>query len=613
MTTKEKGELIVDERTSTDIDALTLSGGFNLYKCIKSRINLFQIVTYDSNSIRSLVLDVASALGMDWWKWNIITGPMKYDVESNMYQPVDPNQGTEEGKGLQDFMTFMTWYNQLEHEEANNSIVIMEDVDLAAFANNTENAMGVALIKNFHENVVLKGNRVIIFQQHAKRIPAPLNKIMYYHEMDLPSKNDLEILLEGSCEFLDRSGDYPPILTERDGKWYDEFEKEYSSKEVEINHANRRIVDMLIDSAKGLSLDEASDAFSKIVLENKINNTSWVESNIDMILHEKENIIKKSGYLEFYNTQDSLDNIGGMDVLIDWIRKRGKAFTPEAKEFGLPLPRGVLLLGIPGTGKSLTAKSIGNAWKYPTIRLDMGKIFAGLVGESEGNMRNVLKIVEAIAPCVLWIDEIEKGMSGLKSSGSTDGGTTSRVLGTFLTWMQEKDSSVFVVATANDISNLPPELLRKGRVDEIFFVDLPNQKEREDILKIHIKKYGRNPNNFNISELADATKLFSGAELEEVIKDSLYTAFSEGKELEQQHILESAKKTYPMAKTMNTVIDKMKKWADKRAVRASSLVNDEKIRTDEQNTFDNAKGNLSNELKDQAADPLLKKKTKKYL
>lgn len=202
----------------------------------------------------------------------------------------------------------------------------------------------------------------------------------------------------------------------------------------------------------------------------------------------------------------------------DWLKRRGRAFEEKAKEYGLETPRGILLLGIPGTGKSLCAKAVGSAWQFPIIKLDMGKIFGGIVGESESNIRKALKIAEAVSPSVLWIDEIEKGLSGMASSGSTDGGTTSRVLGTFLTWMQEKKKPVFVVATANNISGLPPELLRKGRVDEIFFVDLPLKEDREEIIKIHLKRIKRDYNKFDISKIADACEDFSGAEIEEAIK-----------------------------------------------------------------------------------------------
>jgi SpoVK/Ycf46/Vps4 family AAA+-type ATPase len=274
-----------------------------------------------------------------------------------------------------------------------------------------------------------------------------------------------------------------------------------------------------------------------------------------------------------------MTDVGGLSNLKDWLVKRGRGFDKGAKDFGLTYPRGILLLGIPGTGKSLTAKAIGNEWHFPLLRLDMGKIFGGIVGESEKNIREALNIAEAIAPSILWIDEIEKGMSGISSSGNTDGGTTARVLGTFLTWMQEKTKPVFVVATANDISQLPPELLRKGRVDEIFFVDLPTEKEREEIIKIHLTKKNRKPEKFKIQELAKQSKGFSGAELEEVVKEALFQAYDEEKEITDGHISAAIDKTFPLSRTMHETIEKMRKWAESRAVLASDK-NTEKFDTE---------------------------------
>lgn len=261
--------------------------------------------------------------------------------------------------------------------------------------------------------------------------------------------------------------------------------------------------------------------------------------------------------------------------------KRGRAFYNDAREYGLEIPKGVLLLGIPGTGKSLSAKAIGSEWKFPIIKLDMGRIFGGIVGESESNVRKALQIAEAIAPSILWIDEIEKGMSGLSGSGSTDGGTTSRVFGTFLSWMQDKNKPVFVVATANDISKLPPELLRKGRIDEIFFVDLPGFNARKEIIEIHLKRIKRNPSDFNLESLSKACIGFSGAEIEECIKDALFVAFDEAKEVNDDYIIKSAKKTYPLSKTMSESIVDMRKWAKARAVYAFNEKFDGDCKNDE--------------------------------
>ena len=237
--------------------------------------------------------------------------------------------------------------------------------------------------------------------------------------------------------------------------------------------------------------------------------------------------------------------------------------------------KGIMLLGVPGCGKSLTAKAVAKAWNYPLLRFDIGKVFGGIVGESENNVRRALDIAKAIAPCVLWIDEIEKGLSGVQSSGQTDGGTTSRVFGTLLTWMQEKTEPVFVIATANNIKELPPELMRKGRFDEVFFVDLPSSEERKKIFEIHIKNRKRSTELFDFDALALATKGFSGSEIEECVKEGLQTAYSEGKDLTNEHIIKAASETVPLSITMGEGLRKLREWAKFRARMASSGVAEE--------------------------------------
>ena len=266
-----------------------------------------------------------------------------------------------------------------------------------------------------------------------------------------------------------------------------------------------------------------------------------------------------------------MQGVGGLDELKKWLSKRGKAFTPEAREFGLPEPRGILLLGIPGCGKSLTAKAISSMWQLPLLKLDVGKVFSSLVGSSEENVRRAIQTAESIAPSILWLDEMEKGFSGLSSSGQTDGGTTARVFGTFLTWLQEKKTPVFVVATCNSVSQLPPELLRKGRFDEIFFVDLPSKAERKEIFKIHLEKRHRDAKNFNLEKLADSAIGFSGSEIEEIIVSALYDAFDDGKEITQQYIENSVSSMIPLSKTMEDGIKQTREWAKIRAKKASSI------------------------------------------
>jgi SpoVK/Ycf46/Vps4 family AAA+-type ATPase len=245
------------------------------------------------------------------------------------------------------------------------------------------------------------------------------------------------------------------------------------------------------------------------------------------------------------------------------------AFTDEARAFGLPAPKGILLLGVQGCGKSLCAKAVSRLWQLPLLRFDMGRMFGSLVGSSEENVRRAIAVAESVAPAVLWVDEIDKAFVGSQSSGSTDGGTTARVFGTFLTWLSEKDAPVFVVTTANDVSQLPPELLRKGRLDEIFYVDLPNEEEREEIFRIHLAKRGRDPKNFDLKAMVGASTDLSGAEIEEAIISALYDAFYTKQELATGHVLGTLGQTVPLAKTMSEKISAQRNWAAGRARNAS--------------------------------------------
>lgn len=324
----------------------------------------------------------------------------------------------------------------------------------------------------------------------------------------------------------------------------------------------------MVDAALGMTSMEADLAFCLAAVKDDLGpNAPYTVSS------EKEQIIKKSGILDYFPKNESLKDVGGMDILKDWLFKRQKAYEKKARDFGLQEPKGLLLLGVPGCGKSLTAKSIASFWNMPLLRLDIGKVYQGLVGSSEDNIRKAIATAEAVAPCVLWIDEIEKGLNGVQSSGSTDGGVTSRIFSTILTWMQEKTSPVFVVATANNINLLPPELLRKGRFDEIFFVDLPNQKERENIFSIHLKKKGQDPSQYPMEMLGKKTEGFNGAEIEECIKEAMFAAYVEAPDnpkLLSKHLVDAILKTVPLSTTMREQIAALRNWAVTRAKNASN-------------------------------------------
>jgi hypothetical protein len=324
--------------------------------------------------------------------------------------------------------------------------------------------------------------------------------------------------------------------------------------------------DQLIKAAQGLTLSEAENAFAKAIAADG----RLCRDDVGRVLEEKRQVIRKSGLLEYFPTEERLANVGGLDLLKTWLVRRGAAFSEAARRFGLPEPKGLLLLGVQGCGKSLTAKAIAAQWSLPLLRLDLGRIFSGFVGSSEENLRRAIGVAESVAPVVLWIDEIEKGVSGIQSSGHSDAGVTARVMGTLLTWLQEKTAPVFVVATANRIEQLPPELLRKGRFDDIFFIDLPALGERREIFRIHVAKRGRDPAAFDLDALAAGAEGFSGAEIEQAVISALYDAFAEGKELERAHLDRAVREALPLSVTMREDIERLRDWARTRTRAASA-------------------------------------------
>lgn len=327
----------------------------------------------------------------------------------------------------------------------------------------------------------------------------------------------------------------------------------------------------LAGAAVGLTHQEAENCFAKaIAMDGKLN-----IDDLSVILEEKSQIIKKTGMLEYLEPQIDLSSVGGLENLKKWLTVRSDSWGQRAKDYGIEPPKGVLLTGVPGCGKSLVSKAVSSIWSMPLLRLDIGSIFSSLLGSSEENMRKAIKTAEAIAPCILWIDEIEKGFSAVGGSG--DSGVSSRIFGTFLTWMQEKTSSVFVIATANDISSLPSEFLRKGRFDEIFFVDLPTARERRQIFKVHLqKKLGRScvGKSLAVTEellntLSEATEGFVGAEIEQVVQASLYEAFFDKRDVTQEDILRTIRNMVPLSVTQSERILALRQWANLRAVAAT--------------------------------------------
>ncbi len=352
-----------------------------------------------------------------------------------------------------------------------------------------------------------------------------------------------------------------PGLRELDGLLTRAVDSVRGQEGVDVNlTAEHR--EHILKAALGLTLTEAENVFAKCIVEKG-------EFDVGLIVAEKQQLIRKSGVLEYFQSRDQFGDIGGLEILKAWLQNRALAFTEKAQKFGLPSPRGILLLGVQGCGKSLTAKAVAHLWRLPLLRLDVGRIFAGLVGSSEENMRRAIRMAEIVSPCVLWLDEIEKGLAGIQSSGYADSGVTARVFATLNTWMQEKTRPVFVVATANEISALPPELLRKGRFDEIFFVDLPAEQERREIFAIHLRKRGRSLDDFDLDALANESAGFSGAEIEQAVISALYAAFEQDRELTTEDIVTALKQTVPLSITMREDIGMVRRWAKGRARPAS--------------------------------------------
>jgi SpoVK/Ycf46/Vps4 family AAA+-type ATPase len=297
------------------------------------------------------------------------------------------------------------------------------------------------------------------------------------------------------------------------------------------------------------------------------------DDEVDIVLSEKKQLIRRNGILEFMEVDETIDSVGGLEELKHWLTQRSNAFTERAREYGLPQPKGMLILGVPGCGKSLIAKTTSRLWGLPLLRLDLGRVYDGsTVGRSEANLRNALRTAESISPAILFIDEIDKAFSGSTGSSDSDGGTSGRIFGTFLTWMQEKTSPVFVMATANRVERLPSEFLRKGRFDEIFFVDLPNEEERKEIFRIHLQKRRRDISRFDLDQLTKVCEGFSGAEIEQGLISAMYEAFAQGREFTQLDIIAAIRATLPLSKTMNEQVTALRDWARQRARPAAASV-----------------------------------------
>lgn len=423
-------------------------------------------------------------------------------------------------------------------------------LDFHVFCKNTSGNFDdtvVRFLKDLIPNLKQARNfRNVIFVSPTFTLPDDLKKDITVLDFDLPTSDEIASVLDG-------------IIRDNSG----------GNLKVNLNPKEK---EELVKAAVGLTLQEAENAFARAMVNDGCLNSE----DVDIVLKEKSQVIKKSDILEYIDSKVKIEDVGGLENLKKWLSKRDKSWLDSAKKYGLPSPKGVLLTGVPGCGKSLIAKAISSMWHLPLLRFDVSKVFNMYVGNSESNMREAIKMAEAISPCVLWIDEIEKGFSGLGGSG--DSGTTSRIFGTFLSWMQEKTKPVFVVATANNIDSLPSEMMRKGRFDEIFFIDLPTFNERKQIFKVHLESRLTYPevrgdfeiNDETLKHLSNITEGFGGSELEQIVVMGLYDAFSEDRSITLNDFENAVKNTVPLSVTQAEQIISIRNWANVRAVAATA-------------------------------------------
>lgn len=493
---------------------------------IRARYPLIYVISWEEQRVVAQVSKIASKLGKNVFEWSINTGlvPAGTSIQSQKHRDT----------ATQDPLVALG--NVIEHVEP--ALYVFKDFHPFLKGQN------MSVIRRLREVAASLKNtyKTIVIVSPMFQMPPELEKDLTMVDFDLPKENDFAALL---------------------GRIIEEV-KENPRLNVNIDAKMR---EQIVHALLGLTLSEGENVLAKTLVQHR---GLGVES-LEVINSEKKQIIRKNGLLQYYDAKERMESVGGLDALKSWLLKRSVVFSDQARAFGLPAPKGVLLLGVQGCGKSLMAKTISNIWQLPLLRFDVGQVFGSLVGSSEENIRRAIKVAESVSPVVFWVDEIDKAFRGSRGSGAgTDGGTSARVFSTFLTWLSEKKEPVFVVATANDISLLPPELLRKGRFDEIFFVDLPSFTERKQIFRVHLSKRKMDVAEFDLDALAHASSGYSGAEIEEAIISAMFDVFYEKQTLTTERVHESLKQTVPLSKTMSEDIDQLREWAQGRARPATS-------------------------------------------
>ena len=472
---------------------------------LKARYPIIYIVTNEEERLEYLIKYCAKKyVTRTYYSWDFIDG----------YQG-NPN---DTGFAARNPLEALDLIDKLTPETA--SIFVLKDYD-----NFLKDFSVIRKLKNLSRSLKTQPKNIVIISSEIN-IPDSLKEFITLLEFPLPS--------------------YSEIL--------EELNRLTSALQQEIPPAT---LNNIAIACQGLSLERIRRVLSKVIAKSG----EIDDSSPALILQEKKQIIQQTQLLEFCITDKALSDLGGLDNFKDWLKLREKAFSQEAVTYGLPYPKGLLLVGVQGTGKSVAAKIIAHEWQLPLLRLDFGRLFASLIGQSEQRVRKMIEIAEALSPCVLWVDEIDKAFAGSQSSG--DSGTTSRVLATFITWLAEKTSPVFVVSTANNIEFIPPEILRKGRFDEMFFLSLPTEEEREAIFNVHLSRFRPDSvSSFQLPILSKLSKDFSGAEIEQVVIEAMRLGFNENREFTNEDILISVQNLVPLARTKSKELNLLKEWAE---------------------------------------------------
>lgn len=488
-----------------------------LVRYIDAGFPIIYINTFEEDKVDSLIPEISS--GKEVYEWNETNGYIDFETKTP----------------LQEDCTLERMLDQLKTPDLlDRKILIFKDI-----TSYLDEPRIVSKVKGLARMINQGVDATVIIVSSVLVIPKDIEKYVTILEMDYLNTDEIKTIIRG-------------------------FVKDNLNQQVD-----EKLIEEFALAFKGLTEFEILNLLALSYADDG----DLTRKDLRLIFDQKQQMIKKAGILEMIPLKETIDDIGGLENLKAWFIKKAKVYKNmnNAKKYGVDMPKGVLIAGVPGCGKSLNAKAAANLFEVPLLRLDMGRLMGKYVGESEGNLRSAIALAEAISPCVLWIDELEKAFAGIGGSG---GGAevTTRLFGNFLTWMQEKESPTFVVATANDITKLPPELLRKGRFDEIFYVGLPNKEEREKIFNIHIKK--RRPQdlkNIRVKELVSITEGFSGADIEGVVKDAIESAFAEDKtSIQTADVIDAIKDTHSLSEIMKDSLEKMTKEYENRKFKSAS-------------------------------------------